>query len=524
MLVRRNSDTPYQGIGVRPKASPAVMPTAVSASQTSTISSSPPATTMATATVTNGVNTSRVETTESFQEHPALDGDVPKEPSRISLSLSKLLPLIGRDVSGNSSGNGAHGGHARNIDQTIQEGGSRLQEEGAAAGDHPNDAEDRQDRTQTDNSVNTRDEEAVWQEDGGVKACPLCDTKFTFFNRRHHCRKCGKIFCNKCCGKFCTFIPGSSVVEPEEEGGRTIVRNGYQYYKFRTCEKCHQEIKMLKEALGIADDSEEDSREEETEEEDETAEGDGDDNESFERHLSIMGEDRSGNGSGPEWRRSRRRTRARTRTRTRRETSIEGSGRSQGGEGDDADAESLMCLIKHSQPREITMEVSESRVREADGSTGGDRAGEGFPQGNVNTNIEHGSGNHIHNHNHNNNNSELNECPVCGIDIGGVSEAERETHINRCLTDQEFGSPTHPGDVAKRDKNRMLVYSIPADADMAHMVLNDDNECVICLEEFSPGDKLGRLECLCCFHYKCIKDWIRKKGYCECPIHALHAQ
>lgn len=520
MLVRRDSDTPYQDVRVSPRASSVTMPTALSASHTSTISSSPPATTMATATVTNGVNTSRVRPTEISSENPAMNGEPPKEPSRISLSLSKLLPLIGKDGIGSSTNNSAASGNARNIDQTIGEGAHQPHGEEAVENDHLDVAEDTPTGTDIHNGVATRDEEAIWQEDSGVKACPLCDAKFTFFNRRHHCRKCGKIFCNKCCGKFCTFIPGSSVVEPEEEGGRSIVRNGYQYYKFRTCEKCYGEIKMLKEALGIADDSEEDSREEDTEEEedDESAEGGGDDNESFERHLSIMGEDRSGNASGPEWRRSRRRAGARTRSRTGRETSIEGPIRSQGEEGDDADAESLTCLIKHSQPREITMEVSESRVREADGTTGGAGAGEGPRRGNGNTSIDH------NNNSNNNNNSELNECPVCGIDIGGVSETERETHINRCLTDQEFGSPTHPGDVAKRDKNRMLVYSIPADADMAHMVLNDDNECVICLEEFCPGDKLGRLECLCCFHYKCIKDWIRKKGYCECPIHALHAQ
>ena len=50
----------------------------------------------------------------------------------------------------------------------------------------------------------------------------------------------------------------------------------------------------------------------------------------------------------------------------------------------------------------------------------------------------------------------------------------------------------------------------------------EDNECVICLESLNPGDKVGRLECLCVFHYKCIKDWFNKKGYGECPVHFLH--
>lgn len=50
----------------------------------------------------------------------------------------------------------------------------------------------------------------------------------------------------------------------------------------------------------------------------------------------------------------------------------------------------------------------------------------------------------------------------------------------------------------------------------------EEAECVICLEDLKPGDKVGRLECLCVFHYKCIKDWFNKKGYGECPVHFLH--
>ena len=30
------------------------------------------------------------------------------------------------------------------------------------------------------------------------QACVGCCTEFTFFNRRHHCRICGEIFCGKC--------------------------------------------------------------------------------------------------------------------------------------------------------------------------------------------------------------------------------------------------------------------------------------------------------------------------------------
>lgn len=29
-----------------------------------------------------------------------------------------------------------------------------------------------------------------------------CNSKFTYTNRKHHCRACGSIFCNKCCGNY----------------------------------------------------------------------------------------------------------------------------------------------------------------------------------------------------------------------------------------------------------------------------------------------------------------------------------
>jgi len=37
-----------------------------------------------------------------------------------------------------------------------------------------------------------------WKPDSEVKACAACQRPFTFINRRHHCRRCGDIFCNQC--------------------------------------------------------------------------------------------------------------------------------------------------------------------------------------------------------------------------------------------------------------------------------------------------------------------------------------
>jgi hypothetical protein len=43
---------------------------------------------------------------------------------------------------------------------------------------------------------------ARWFPDPLVKKCKLCPTKFGIFNRKHHCRFCGDIFCKKCSDNF----------------------------------------------------------------------------------------------------------------------------------------------------------------------------------------------------------------------------------------------------------------------------------------------------------------------------------
>lgn len=37
-----------------------------------------------------------------------------------------------------------------------------------------------------------------WMPDESCRVCYECDSQFTLFNRRHHCRLCGRIFCSNC--------------------------------------------------------------------------------------------------------------------------------------------------------------------------------------------------------------------------------------------------------------------------------------------------------------------------------------
>jgi 1-phosphatidylinositol-3-phosphate 5-kinase len=67
-----------------------------------------------------------------------------------------------------------------------------------------------------------------WMPDHSCRVCYDCDTQFTIFNRRHHCRRCGRIFCGKCTTKF---IPVSS--DPD--------RNVVEEDKIRVCNFCFKQ-------------------------------------------------------------------------------------------------------------------------------------------------------------------------------------------------------------------------------------------------------------------------------------------
>ncbi|GAV53320.1 hypothetical protein ZYGR_0AI06040 [Zygosaccharomyces rouxii] len=106
---------------------------------------------------------------------------------------------------------------------------------------------------------------------------------------------------------------------------------------------------------------------------------------------------------------------------------------------------------------------------------------------------------------------EGNSCPICNAFLGDLEdEIKAQEHVEKCIqkaemTQQHYGLRNEIG--SPTFQNRMLVYKVPP-------VENQDQfpECPICFEEMVPSDKVGRLECLCVFHYKCIKSWFNKKA------------
>lgn len=106
------------------------------------------------------------------------------------------------------------------------------------------------------------------------------------------------------------------------------------------------------------------------------------------------------------------------------------------------------------------------------------------------------------------NRSAIDLCPVCGQ----PKSSDEHGTIDDCLqrTQHEYQNKTNKN-------NRMLVYDISQkEIDARQQKLdeqNDDNdfECPICFELFEENEKVGRLECLCMYHYDCIKAWFKKK-------------
>ncbi|XP_076455501.1 WD repeat and FYVE domain-containing protein 3-like isoform X2 [Babylonia areolata] len=52
-----------------------------------------------------------------------------------------------------------------------------------------------------------------WMKDEGVESCPVCNVRFSFAERRHHCRNCGKVFCSKC-SRYETEIRRLRILKP----------------------------------------------------------------------------------------------------------------------------------------------------------------------------------------------------------------------------------------------------------------------------------------------------------------------
>lgn len=76
-------------------------------------------------------------------------------------------------------------------------------------------------RPSIDMAQNRRSREITlprWQADAEVLKCPICGNTFSFWYRKHHCRKCGRVVCANCSPHRIT-IPRQFIVHPPEDMG-----------------------------------------------------------------------------------------------------------------------------------------------------------------------------------------------------------------------------------------------------------------------------------------------------------------
>lgn len=140
--------------------------------------------------------------------------------------------------------------------------------------------------------------------------------------------------------------------------------------------------------------------------------------------------------------------------------------------------------------------------------------------------------------------SERDICPICNNQFPPLSEGSeeaREAHIRDCIenhgprarssslaasgsasntgTSTGIGTGTGrtgPGPVVQPQLPvRMVAFTATEKDCLGHDA--EAQECTICMEEYEVGQPLVRLECLCKFHKRCIVEWFERKK--ECPVH-----
>ncbi|PLB51544.1 FYVE-domain-containing protein [Aspergillus steynii IBT 23096] len=116
-------------------------------------------------------------------------------------------------------------------------------------------------------------------------------------------------------------------------------------------------------------------------------------------------------------------------------------------------------------------------------------------------------------------------CPICDHELPPLgangNEDIREAHIRECIDShgRQPGSPSQSGSPVSQPvlPVRMIAFTATEKDCLGHD--GSTQECTICMEDYEVGQALVRLECLCKFHKRCIVEWFERKK--ECPVHKV---
>ncbi|KAF9955546.1 hypothetical protein BGZ72_003635 [Mortierella alpina] len=186
---------------------------------------------------------------------------VPSSPSAMGFQ-SETRPTSSHNHSGSGSGQGsatASSGPSRIHDTPPSTRGgiseSRQSSSSAAGTNHHSNPDRRASSMQTPHHRQPQAQqhfhspppvfEAKWELDSKAIECRECHRKFSLFLRRHHCRRCGHVVCDKCSSHRATLHPSMVVYDPSSNEAfinhqALSRRNTYQSY--RVCDSCHESL------------------------------------------------------------------------------------------------------------------------------------------------------------------------------------------------------------------------------------------------------------------------------------------
>ncbi|UNI14451.1 hypothetical protein JDV02_001080 [Purpureocillium takamizusanense] len=344
-----------------------------------------------------------------------------------------------------------------------------------------------------------------WQPDAEVTYCPICHAQFSFFVRKHHCRKCGRVVCNSCSPhriiiphQYIVRPPGSDMAMPPSllldglGAGYFDVNGPAGGERVRLCNPCVPDPNTAPPQSP-------------------TSSAGASPRSSHQRSRSTMG----GTYAGP--------------PASHRYGTVLATGRP----GD---------VHQYYSPRTRSITMVRGPHGGSSGSSGHHRTTVIYPTpldrllavGPSST--PSGSRRHRHSSFGEGPSSsrqralppppqiaEEDECPICHRELPSRELPDfdelRESHITMCIqAHSTYGSPMprdgDDGEAPLAAPRRTGMYSYAA----TEKDCIDDAECTICLEEFTVGVAMARLECLCRFHRACISAWfVNHPG--RCPVH-----
>ena len=79
---------------------------------------------------------------------------------------------------------------------------------------------------------------SIWIPNEKISKCFNCKTEFTTWNRKHHCRSCGRIFCHECLKWYSEKTDYITSATPPQQNYLQSFFNDKK--QIRTCEECHK--------------------------------------------------------------------------------------------------------------------------------------------------------------------------------------------------------------------------------------------------------------------------------------------